>query len=241
MRSLILAATLSLTSLVTPTTADACGGYYSGPRAPALYLVSAHHDGEHSFVMLNDEFEPKEHQWRVLDPMSFDRTAIAPAPDFTGPVEFMLLGPTGTKKVSTRTRVFIDDAMAPDHKPMFAAQIPGGRDFRVAVWSAHDSLAWRDLGNVERTKETAAWAKRLGVDPGSAFMAREGDTEMLTYWNAKTRAYNTEVRHRGAFVGTVGGTAIGVITADGLRYVVSVYRNQPSTLRLPTATATPRR
>jgi hypothetical protein len=238
MRSLMLAATLAVTSLVAQPDADACGGSY-GPQAPVLFLVSGHH-GTHNFVLLNQDVDVTAHAWRILNTDSYDRTSVAAAPVLATPVQLTLLGERGTKVVRTRSQILVQEGLSVDRKPTVALQVPTNESFMVATFGNHTDYTWEPIEHVESGLESEAWARSRGLAPETVSMNRAGETELLSYWNPKTNAYETQVKHRGWSLGTRAGHAIGAITANGIRYAVFANGNVLSTMSVDVATARPR-
>ncbi|MDX2091629.1 MAG: hypothetical protein SFX73_27460 [Kofleriaceae bacterium] len=228
MRSLMVAAALALTSLVAQPVADACGGSYDSfrprikKRAPALFLVAPHAGS--TFVLLNQPVDEKAHTWRRLERRSYDDTMVAPAPMLASPVEITLVGPGGTKIVSARKQVLVKEAFLHGREPTVAMYVPAG-EFRIAVLGAHAGYAWHELELVETA--------RTGTKK------RHAETELLTTFNETTRTYETQVKQRGWWAGSGAGIALGVITADGIRYAVLQDGAALTTISLG-ATATPR-
>src|SRR5512140_2069099 len=98
-----LAATLALSSAFVPD-APACG---FDPR-PAALRVTSHFipgAGTRSFVVIGDAPTLAESAWRQLAPSSYDGTRIADLPELAAPYELTLVGPSGTRHVSTTHEV----------------------------------------------------------------------------------------------------------------------------------------
>lgn len=239
MRSMMLAAVLALFSfVVSQPVADACGGY-TGPQAPMLYLVSQPH-GTHTFVLLGGEVDESQHAWRRLEMPSYDRTAVADAPDFATPIELTLLGPSGGKQVTTRTQILVKDGFQAKGKPTTAARVPNGGNFRVAAFGHSTDLVWRDLHATGLDAASTRWAQDLGIAPSIASVMRDGDAEMLRYYDAKRQVAETAVRVGTQSLGTFSGSPIGTLTADGIRYAAFVEDGRVTTVSLG-ATAKARR
>src|SRR5687767_8051115 len=95
MRTLLLAS-LTITALQNP--ADACGPYVVEPTVFQL---------ANGFALLNQEAEQGEHTWRRLRPHSYDNTQIANTTPLETPMTITLVGPSGTKVVSSKVRALI--------------------------------------------------------------------------------------------------------------------------------------
>lgn len=236
MRSLILAAALAVTSLTAPPTAEACGGDYANPPAPVLYLVYSDSAGAHTFVLLNQPVDEEPHTWRRVAPKSHNLTRVAEAPALSAPVDLTLVGPAGTKVVSTRTKMLVEPARGIDRTPSVALRVPRG-NYAVAAFGAHADYAWEPLVPVGAGPELDTWSRQVQLPPEELSLTRAGATTMLTYHDPKTNAYRTEIKHHGWTFGGGTGRALGVLTANGDRYAVIAYGKALTVVRVARATS----
>jgi hypothetical protein len=212
MRNLILAA-LALSAVPSPD-ADACGGYES--YAPRAHVVSGH--SGRTFVLLGSATADQGVKWtRVASTTSFDHTAIAPAPALGHAVTLTLVGPGGSRVVSSRSQWLLRPAVR-FRGVRSALEVQGGsRDFRVALVGDQTGARWIELAYPEKQgmASDAAWLKAQNLPATSFFVSTMPGYELITL-NDQT----TVVRKDGAFVTQATGSAMGGVTLNGTEYLV---------------------
>lgn len=230
-----LAALVASTQIAAPI-AHACGGDY-GPRAPAMFLVTGHHD--RVFVLLGGAVPERETIAWKRDEMSFDRTQVAAAPALASAMELTLVGPRRTRTMATKNQVFIT--------PMFAARtsmtaleiFPKADDaIRIAIAGKHVTT-WQDLESSTPGLETIAWAQNPGFSPPldsrnlQVDKVKGADLELITAFGAEDGVPTTYVRTAGGKPwGGYRGTPHGVATVDGVRYLVLVTNGLVTPVRV---------
>jgi hypothetical protein len=225
----LVAAVLASTSIATPI-ADACGGDY-GPRAPAMFLV-ANHNGR-TFVLLDKRVPSLEGVAWKGEAMTYDHTLVAAAPAFATARKLTLVGADRTRRLASANHVFIKPAWE-SRDPMNALEIypRGVEQARIAVDGEVKTVVWNELAPQQLGLETAAWAQNPGftppLDPQLMSLARVAgtDVELITahtYGADGKGTATTYVRALGAKpYGGYPGAPIGVVTLDGVRYLVLV-------------------
>ncbi|MBA3464436.1 MAG: hypothetical protein H0T46_31080 [Deltaproteobacteria bacterium] len=230
-----LAALVASTQIAAPI-AHACGGDY-GPRAPAMFLVAAHHD--RVFVLLGGAVPERETIAWKGDEMSFDRTQIAKAPALGSAMELTLVGPRRTRTMATKNQVFITPVHE-SRKAMTALEIfPKADDtIRIAIEGKHVTT-WQDLESVAPGLETIAWAQNPGFSPPLdstniyVDKVKGSDLELISAYGSADGVATTYIRTAGGKPwGGYRGTPRGVVTVDGVRYLVLVANGIVSPVRV---------
>ncbi len=222
---LVIPALASVLSSVRP--ADACGGYI---REPQLMRISSHHtEGTtRSFVLLGDldAATAKQAKWVRLAPSTYDYAALADATDLDAPMTFTLIGPSGTRVVSTRQRSLLSQTFV-SYKPSIAMEIraPKGR-FSIAMVGNHERAAWLEPGREQRgAAADVAWVKTLGIELlGSeyVYVSKLKGTRFETVTVLpKGGGIVTLVRSNGSLYAKFDGSVAGGIEMDGRRFIVA--------------------
>jgi hypothetical protein len=229
MRTLLLA-TLTLSALQNP--ADACGSYV---REPAVLQLTSHYTrtGVRTFVMLNERV-PENVRWREMAPGTYDYSRIAQGSS-TRAQEFTLVGPSGTKVVSTSSRWFIDSTMGP-RKQFAALEIADKGDFRIALPGRHTDITWSGMGG-EKTGSAAdiAWLASQKIVPAeSAYVgvSKLHGTEFEAVSLMTNDGHVTFVRSGRTVIAQLTGSVVGVLSTKGERFIVSSHDGAMSTAHI---------
>jgi hypothetical protein len=230
-----LVALVASTQIAAPI-AHACGGGY-GPPEPAMFLVAEHHD--RVFVLLGGTVPERETvAWKGVE-MSYDRTQVAKAPALAGAMDLTLVGPRRARTMATKNQVFITPVFE-SRSAMTALEIFPRAD--EAIWLAIEGkhvTTWHDLESVTPGLETIAWAQNPGfsppLDPRFVYVdkVKGSDLELISAFGAKDGTRTTYVRTAGGKPwGGYRGTPHGVVTVDGVRYLVLVNNGIVSPVRV---------
>ena len=230
-----LAAVVASTQIAAPI-AHACGGDY-GPRAPAMFLVTAHHD--RVFVLLGGAVpEGEKLAWKG-DNMSFDRTEIAKAPALAAAMELTLVSSRRARTMTTRNQVFITPVFE-SKNAMTALEIYPKADegIRIAIAGKHVTT-WQELESVAPGLETIAWAQNPGFSPPLdsrhiyVDKVQGTDLELISAFGTEDGVATTYIRTAGGKPwGGYRGTPHGVVTVDGVRYLVLVANGMVNPVRV---------
>jgi hypothetical protein len=147
MRTLLLAAlTVSSTAISLVDNADACG--VPEPQAYVLQKTFGARGVSPTFAFLS-EAAPKDAQWRLAAPYSYDNTRVAEAAPLAKQ-KLTLIGPSGTRVVETSHHVFVEPAWT--HSPHGALEIDGVvAEYTFALagdWSKR--VSWIGLDSVPK-------------------------------------------------------------------------------------------
>ncbi len=225
-----LVATLALSTSIATPVANACGGDY-GPRAPAMFLVAHHH--ARTFVLLDKNVASTEELAWKADRNSYDWTEIAAGTAFATTRKLTLVGPDRSRRLASANHVFIKPAFE-TRDAMNALEIyPKTTDqTRIAIEGQFATVVWNEIEGEPVGLETVAWAQNPGFspppDPQSLSLTKVvgTDLELITTWTSssdRTPQPWTYVRPAGAKpYGGYSGTPVGLVTLDGVRYMVLV-------------------
>lgn len=223
----ILAAVLAASSLAS-SVADACGGYF--PRLPAMYLVT-NHNGR-AFVMLDKNVSSLEGLTWSRNFRSYDTSEVAAAPAFPTAISLTLVGSDRPRRITSTKHVLVRNTWEA-RAPMNALEIAPDPEQRaqIAVAGTFRSAVWSKIEQAPVSADMRAWAKSPGfsppLDPNLLSVSKvEGtDIELVSTWSSdgiETFA-TTYVRYGAARpVGGYRGSAVGVVTLDGKRYLALV-------------------
>ncbi len=221
-----LLAALALSTSIAQPVAEACGGDY-GPRAPAMFLVTRHHG--RSVVLLDRNVADAEKLDWKRELLTFDSTTFAAAPALTTALTLTLVGSTSSRVTTSRNRVFVSPAWE-GRRPMSALEIfPRGEAPKIAISGEHKNVAWTELDSVPTGLETLAWAQNPGfspaIDPSFVYVqsVHGANIDLITAYVTDGNGPVTYVRPVGQKPwGGYRGTPTGVVTVDGVRYMVLV-------------------
>jgi hypothetical protein len=238
MRTLLLAA-LSLSALTPSRDADACGGYVREPRILQLAAHVVASDGKGSelrtFALFGTATPPANIKWRRLDPMSFDTTSVAHATPLANAVTLTLLGPSGTRVVSSTKHVFLSRSSGL-RKTASALDIGDVKDFTIALEGVHPTATWTAVEDVSYTnaRKMAAWVKAQGADASSVYVSRVKGTpfETVSVWTEGSTKTVTFLKRGDDNLGRFDGSPIGAFTNKGITQLVLVDGAQVSTAYL---------
>lgn len=232
MRSLLLATaalTATLSSAFAPSIADACGGYLErGPRVFAVdtHLAATEDTGpwhQRAFVLLGTMTAPADATWSQLAPGTFDSTRIADLPDPTQSTTFTLVGPSGSRVVSTSRRSLLAQTFR-NQKEQIALEITVDEQsqFQIAVLGTQPDAKWISVKETKPRKSTLAWVKAQGLDATYVYTSLVEGTyvEIVSAYQPGQTALTSIVRMGTATLGAYTGTAIGALDLGGKRYVL---------------------
>lgn len=234
-----LVATFALSTSIATPVAHACGGDY-GPRAPAMYLVAHHH--ARTFVLLDKDVVTDRLAWEG-ERESYDWTEIAPSTAFSTPRKLTLVGPDRSRRLATANHVFIKPVFE-TRDAMNALEIyPKANDqARIAIAGQFATVTWNEIESESVSLETMTWAQHPGftpaLDPARLSLSKVVGTnlELITAWTYGTdgkAVSSTYVRSPGAQpYGGYRGSPLGVVTLDGVRYMVLVTDGIVSPIRI---------
>lgn len=150
MRSILLAAVLAASSLVTHVqTAHACGGRYEYEWKPIVHAVATpavSPEKTRSFALLYDRLDAKRAKgvtFTQIDRMSFDTAKTAPGRRMKEPAVLTLLGPSGTKTVELRTTTWLDLAFDRE-EAREAVALPAG-EWMIALDGTYKDAQWESF------------------------------------------------------------------------------------------------
>jgi len=169
MRSILLAAVLAASSLVTHVqTADACGGSYEfQPTAHLVATPAVAAELTKSFAILWDHLDAKRAKsvkLTQIDTMSFDTAKTAPGRRLSDPTRLTLLGPSGTKIVEIGSTVWVD--LAFDHEEAREAVVVPKGDFVIALDGHFKDATWESLAIINGSTMTAFSAPGVQISLG---------------------------------------------------------------------------
>jgi hypothetical protein len=191
---------------VVPATpaANACG-YVT----PAVFVVSTHElkadRANHALVRLHDA-APNHLAWEQANPMSYDSTEIAPAPQLDRPMTFTLAGPHGNRVVASALQRFIARDMWSYDAPASASVDVGdvGSEFRIALAGSHRDATFHDVRGS---------GDKLSID-----LADAGTIDVVE--DFAHGGFEATLLRDGRTIGTFPGRVLGGLDTDGNHYVV---------------------
>jgi hypothetical protein len=230
--TLLLASVSALVAGLS-TDADACGSYVPTPRVLQVATPFMRGEGQRPMTfVLTGEAPTGKPAWTRIAPGTYDYTEVADAPDLARPMEVTLLGPSGTRLVSTARRSFIQHSFV-THKPSAALEIEVKRgEFTIALAGRHTGATWLELSNEkEGTAADVAWAKSTGVVPTSlaVYVHRVEGSDLETVAVFTKAGTVTLVRQGKSLIGSFDGYAIGAMAERGERFII--VQNQDRDLR----------
>jgi hypothetical protein len=233
MKTLLLAA-VSLSAL--HANADACG-----TPAPTVFRLSSHYvvggagtDHRRMFVLL-DEVAPKGLYWKQLSPMSYDATEIANAYTLAAPMTFTLVGPSGTRVVSTAKHFYLSKSW--DFTQATGAleiDLKDDDNFAIAISGTQRRAQWDEVTGEETTKQLERWVAKQGVtvlDHSSIYASRiKGtDIEAVAAFD-KAGKMITLIKDGSRLVSKIDGSVLGAIEIDGNLQLVVASGNRTMTM-----------
>lgn len=223
LRPAFLLAAVALTALLPSHDADACGPYVPEPEVFALSSHGLSSGATRTFVVLGEGAPEGATGWRPLAPGTFDPARIVHADASKQPMLVTMVGPSGTRTVTGKQRVYLARTFA-FSDPRLALEIDAGRGadgFEVALAGVHRDAAWIGLAAPVRTTGDAAWIAAQGVvaGPGHHYVQRVGAVEVLTVLGADGQP-TTLLRHGNDSYGQYAGAPIGGLEIDGQRYLL---------------------
>lgn len=226
MRTLLIAPVLASFALTTVRPADACGPYM---REPTLMRISGHRteSGNRVFAITSEAMPAIDHdKWVRLAPRTYDYAAVADAPNLARAIDMTLIGPSGTRVVSSRERVYLSQTFV-SHGPNVAMEIrvPSGK-FSIAIAGKHDKASWIELATERRgDAKDIAWVEAQGIEPLSdqyVYVTRLQGTafEAVTVF-PRGGGMTTLVRSNGTLYSQFEGSVMGGIEMNGQHYAVA--------------------
>ncbi|CAN5849813.1 hypothetical protein BH11MYX3_BH11MYX3_07950 [soil metagenome] len=231
-----LLATLALSTSIAQPVAEACGGDYR-PRAPAMFVVTHHHG--RSVVLLDKNVPDAEKlDWKG-ELRTYDDTTFAAAPSFTTAMTATLVGAKSARTPTSRNHVFVSPAWE-GRQPMNALEIfPRGDAPLLAIAGDHQDARFTGLDSAPTGLETIAWAQSPGfspaLDPGSIYVqtVHGENLDLITAYVTDGNGPVTYVRPAGQKPwGGYRGSPMGVVTVDGVRYMVLVNAGLLTPIRI---------
>lgn len=196
---------------------DACGSY---DPTPQVMLLSTHRSyardpylppraTRRTFAVWGTSpvDDPVGFTWEAAAPRSYDNAMVATIDGNETPTELTLVGPSGSRIVSSAKQVLLRDSMTIDHESAHHAielDVGTREDFAIAIYGRAKQPKWHAL-------------------------------ESLGYKTSRIYglSYQFELRSNGKSVGTYDGIALGVLEVDGKRYLVVKNGAQARALDLP--------
>lgn len=213
--------------------ADACGPYGFTPR---LMRVSTHFadGGTRAFVITNEKIADNQ-PWVRLAPMTYDYASVVDVANPENPLDVTLVGPAGTKIVSSRERVYLSRTFV-SHAPAVAFEIRAPRgEFAIAMAGKHSDATWiKFVDDHDGTAADRAWVKAQGVTPEHVYVKKLDGTELEAVTVIPASGEMVTFMRRGAVVyGRYEGAVMGGIEATGDRFVVAAkYGETPRANRI---------
>jgi hypothetical protein len=239
--SSILVATLAATTLTTAIAA-ACGGYVHVDPAPQILTVTTHglmqngrwtHRG---FVVLDQRVELDAAAWKQLAPGTYDGTRIAQVAARAKAVELTLVGPSGTRVISTAKQVALSHSwqLGVDQSRL-ALEIPAIKDaqFTIAIPGRASDAKWQELPYEQGTAATQWWLSKHGVKDAEYVSMRRisADVDVIEYYfDGESRL---SVREGDSEVGVAVGTTLGAFSTGSRSFLAISHKGQLRTLELP--------
>jgi hypothetical protein len=226
MRTLLLAALATAASI--PTSADACGPYGFRPR---VFMVSSHgvHDGAdgwstRTFVQIGGEI-PADTKLAMLAPGTYDGTRIADATDLDYDMTFTLVGPTTTRVVESRARVFLAPAWQ-GAKGEALEVTSSALEPQIALAGRHTDAKWIALDWKTPTKhDTMTFGENVSISQlhgtNTRIVTRYRDGKSFSVLRPSTRIAQD-----------VEGSPLGAFTVDGKQYLVTTANGRAITTQL---------
>jgi hypothetical protein len=225
MHTLLIAA-LAVSMLPSPA-AEACGDYGFRPR---VFLLSSHGVKTatgwetRTFAVLGNA-APADAKWSALAPRTYDHSRIAKAPALEDDLQLTLVGPAGTRIVTSRSAWFLDSAWR-FRKPSHVVEVSAGdKRLTVALAGRHADAAWIALDDVAATRTDTDWVTAQGVTAGErpyVHVARLRGTDHETVSVQPTGQPHaiTFLRTRGQQVRRLDGHVLGGISLRGERFAL---------------------
>ncbi len=151
MRTLLLALALASSTLAAPTVADACGGYGMERPTPAALEVTQWK--QRTFVVIASADTPAANaSWRRLAPDTYGNTTMITAgPDTDDSRTLTLVGPSGTRVVSTKKTVFLRRGAAGPVRQALVIEGLGERRYTVGFEGKRPDARFLSVRNDGRT------------------------------------------------------------------------------------------
>lgn len=234
MRNVLLAPVLA-SLVLSSTPADACGPYVP---EPTIFQLSSHltrtgvdlaSRSTRTFVLTGkiDRARAARLAWQTLAPRSYDHARVALDVDLARPMEVTLIGPAGTKVVSSKRRAFLDQTFV-QQGPSSALEIDvEPNKYRFAIKGRHERARWIALDDgIATTTADLAWVKKQGVtpiDPQYVYVGKLAGTQLETISVlAEGSGMVTLVRSGHALYAQLEGSPRGAVEVAGQRYLVAV-------------------
>ena len=167
MRTLLLALALAASTLVaTTTTADACGGYMPDPT-PAALTVGTWKQRTYVVIAANVT-APDQVTWRRLAPRTFDATMISDGPALDTSRTITLVGPSGTRVVSTTKTAYLRTGWNGPVRQVLVIEGLGPKTYDVAFDGKRPDARWIGADDHGRGK-LALGTEQFIVDARNGF------------------------------------------------------------------------
>lgn len=204
----------SLAALLPTTDSDACG-----PMPPRVLALSTHGSdhGTRTFARLETAV-PAQVAWQSLWRMSYDNTQIAPAPRLATPIHLTLVGNAGTREVTTGTQIFLRESWG-HTTPTAALDVGAAEGFQIAVEDTHEGLAWTGIEyKASDTPPSREWLDAQRIAENTFSIARLAGKQVVMVNDGDT---TRTILRDGDRMTQAPGTALGILTADGMHYLVT--------------------
>jgi len=227
MRTLLIAA-FSLSALTPSRDADACGSYTPEPQVLRLsthFVPGGDGDRRRTFALLGSTTPPPKLAWKLLAPMSYDATQIANDMMLANPITLTLVGPSGTRVVSSSKHVFLSRSWNFDATAS-ALEVDGGVGFAIAIEGKHDRAKWIELEDVTPAKaKLRTWVTALGVTPYDADSiyvnrVKGTDLEIVSVYPSNGTKMITFLKQGDRNHGRFDGSPLGAFSNGGVTKLV---------------------
>ena len=202
MRTILALAAVTITSAAAPH-AEACGVYMMSPR---VFIIASSNDRNFALARA----DATDATFEMLDPRSYDPTAVAPAPALPQPFALELLGANGAhRSVTTARQVLVKNNFASHGTQLAALDLPvtGWRTFQIAVAGHHTDLGWTPL--------------TLSSTPDGLVSQITDVISAASVYDDALHDYRTTLHDKtGAVIGDYVGLPRGVLAADGQQHLV---------------------
>lgn len=231
MRNILIAA-LAVSSIPGLDNADACGFV-----PPHVMLLSSHSGhvhgtawGTRTFAVLG-EAVPADVRWQPLVPGTYDSSQIANERLLDKPRVLTLVGPAGTRVVSTAQQAVLSPAWG-FRTPSTVLEVDTGAKsserFAVALDGSHPKATWTALETVQTSSADVAWVAAHGVKPRDAahvivHRVPGADADAITVMADDSVEMTTLVRRGDQLVERLDGSAFGSLREHGQSYVIAVH------------------
>ena len=209
------------------------------PRPPAS--VPAVPLEQVAFVVLPTSIDVGDRKWQWLAPGTYDSTNIIELGRLDAPAEMTLLGPSGSRVISSDRRVALSNSWQIGMDQTRAAieiTLADGDDFQIAVAGRARDAQWFSLEHKGSNASAVWWLAKLGIvgaDYINVQPVTGTDYELVEYIANDTSGF--ALRRGKTDVGRYSGSPIGAMQVNGRFFIVTKNNGQLTTIEAsPTAT-----